>query len=318
MTPEQEAQAAAALKAEQVAQQQTSQRLAAELAAVAAVLIGAGLRNATPDVLRTLVRRLLTELTPSARSALEVAQARGVTLGRQLAGETGRDDPPLKDATLQRTIDMADNRAGDHLDDAVVLSTKLPMTDPDDTMAVIAKAQGAVSSQKMTAAWVTHRSIALGVAEVARERRRNVVWVAERDACLHCLAYQGHVVAPGRPFLPGLTYADKSLNQIGPLLGPPLHPHCRCQLELTELETGSIDPGLAREAARSVARGLTDHASEPARFRAADRLVKGAIGASLLPKSVLDRARRNLRDGAFKARPESPAARAEIARRQRK
>ena len=40
MTPEQEAQAAAALKAEELAQQQASQRLAAELAAVAAVLIG--------------------------------------------------------------------------------------------------------------------------------------------------------------------------------------------------------------------------------------------------------------------------------------
>lgn len=313
MTPEQEAQAAAALKAEEVAQQQASQRLSAELAAVAAVLIAAGLRNATPDVLRTLVRRLLTELTPAAASALEVARARGVTLGRQLAGETGLDRPPLEDEALQRVIDTSDSRAGAHLDAAVLLSTQLPMTDRDDVMAVLGKARSALNTQKADAAWVTHRSIALGVAEVARERGHHVVWVAERDACLHCLAYQGRVTAPGVPFPPGLTYADKALVQFGLLLGPPLHPHCRCQLELTDLEAGTLDVGLAREAARSVARGLTDHASEPARFRAADRLVKSAT--TLLPKSVLDRARRNVRDRRFKDRPDSTGARAEIARR---
>jgi len=313
MTPEQEAQAAAALKAEELAQQQASQRLAAELAAVAAVLIAAGLRNATPDVLRTLIRRLLTELTPAAASALEVARSRGVTLGRQLAGETGLDRPPLEDEALQRVIDTSDSRAGAHLDNAIVLSTQLPMTDRADVMAVLGKARSALNTQKADAAWVTHRSIALGVAEVARERGRNVVWVAERDACLHCLAYQGRVTAPGVPFPPGLTYADKALVQFGLLLGPPLHPHCRCQLELTDLEAGTLDVGLAREAARSVARGLTDHASEPARFRAADRLVKSAT--SLLPKSVLDQARRNIRDGVFKDRPDSTGAKAEIARR---
>lgn len=313
MTPEQERREKAAIAAEEAAQAQASARLAAELAAVAAVLLSALIRKASPDVLRTLVRRMLSEIVPSARTALEVARARGLELGHRMEGdqETGR----MYDATMQRVIDEVDRRAGDHLDDAIVLSTKLPMTDQADVMAVIGKAQGAVKSQKTSAAWVTHRSIALGMAEVARERGRNLVWVAERDACLHCLAYQGHVVAPGKPFPPGLTYADKSLAQLGPILGPPLHPHCRCQLELTDLEAGTVDVPLAREAARSVARGLSDFASEPATRRAADRLVKGALGASLLPKSVLDRARRNLRDGKFKARPDSPQAKAEIARR---
>src|SRR6187549_699936 len=314
MTPAQEDQAAAALKAEEIAQQQASQRLAAELAAIAAVLIAAGLRNATPDVLRTLVRRLLTELTPAAGSALEVARARGLDLGQgELSSSERPAGPGIPDATLQRVIDTSDTRAGAHLDNAIQLSTQLPMTDQADIMAVIGKAQAAVRTQATDASWVTHRSIALGVAEVAREHGQNIVWVAERDACLHCLAYQGRVTAPGLPFPPGLTYADKALVQFGLLLGPPLHPHCRCQLELTDLEAGTLDVGLAREAARSVARGLTDHASEPARFRAADRLVKSAT--TLLPKSVLDRARRNVRDRKFRDRPDSTGAKAEIARR---
>lgn len=305
---------AAALKAEQEAQAQASARLAAELAAVAVILVSALMRGATPDVLRTLVRRLLSELVPSARSALEVAITRGVVLGN--AGKVdARTSTPLHDEVLQRVIDTSDDRAGAHLDAAIVLSTQLPMTDQADVMAVVGKAQAAVRTQRTDASWVTHRGIALGVAEVARESGLNVVWIAERNACLNCLAYAGRVVRPGAPFPPGLTYADKALVQLGPLLGPPLHPNCRCQLELTDLEPGDIDVALAREAARSVARGLTDHASEPARFRAADRLVKSAT--TLLPKSVIDRARRNLRDGAFKARPGSPEAAAEIARRNR-
>lgn len=315
MTTEQARREAAAVAAAEVAEQQASQRLAAELTAIAAVLIGAGLRGATPDTLRTLIRRLLSELVTSAQTALEVAAARGRTLGRSQAGETGRDDPPLADEVLQRIIETSDLRSAAHLDNAIQLSTQLPMTSSDDILAVISRAQGGVRTQRADASWVTHRGVALGVAEVARERQRAVVWIAERDACLHCLAYQGRVVEPGKPFPPGLTYADKSLPQLGALLGPPLHPHCRCQLEETDLEPGTIDPGLAREAARSVARGLTDHASEPARLRAADRLVKGALGSRLLPKSVLDRARRNVRDRRFKARPDSAAARAEIARR---
>lgn len=314
MTPEQERREQAAIAAEQAAQAQASQRLAVELAAVAAVLLAALLRKASPDVLRTLVRRMLSEIVPAAATALMVARSRGNLLGQELVGQRQPGpNSPIPDEVLQRVIETSDVRAGAHLGNAIVLSTQLPMTDEADVMAVLAKARGALSTQKADAGWVTHRSIALGVAEVARERGRNLVWVAERDACLHCLAYQGHVVAPGSPFPPALTYADKSLSQLGPLLGPPLHPNCRCQLELTDLEPGTLDVGLAREAARSVARGLTDFASEPARIRAADRLVKSAT--TLLPKSVLERAKRNVRDRKFKARPDSPAAQAEIARR---
>jgi hypothetical protein len=46
---------------------------------------------------------------------------------------------------------------------------------------------------------------------------------------------------------------------------------------------------LRREAQRSVARGWSEYASEPARLRAASRLVQQ--GATLLPKSVIETAR---------------------------
>jgi hypothetical protein len=164
--------------------------------------------------------------------------------------------------------------------------------------------------------------MALAKHVAAAEIGLNLVWVAERDACLNCLAYQGRVVGPREIFPGGLTYGDHPLRPYGELVGPPLHPNCRCQLDTTNLPAGSLDVGLAREAARSVARGLTDYASDKARFRAVNRLVSGTTGlpdAALirLPRSVLGRAARNAAAGTFRFRPDSPDARAEIRQRAR-
>lgn len=164
--------------------------------------------------------------------------------------------------------------------------------------------------------WTAHRSKILAQLKAAEDEGQAVVWVAERNACPNCLAYQGHVVAPSQPFPAGLTYGDHALKPYGELIGPPLHPHCRCELELTDLEPGSLDLPLAREAARSVARGLTDHASAPAKLRATKRLLARKDKAGLLPKSVQERAGRNAAAGAYKARPGSPAAKLEIVQRQ--
>lgn len=163
--------------------------------------------------------------------------------------------------------------------------------------------------------WKAHRSKILGQSTAAKEAGANVVWVAERNACPSCLAYQGHVVAPGQAFPTGLTYGDAPIAPYGKLVGPPLHPHCRCELEETDLEPGTVDLNLAREAARSVARGLTDHASSAAKIRATRRLLARADRSGLLPKSVRERAARNVADAEFKDRPGSPGARREIAKR---
>lgn len=166
-------------------------------------------------------------------------------------------------------------------------------------------------------AWKAHRTLVLAQVDKARKAGQNVVWVAERNGCTTCLAYQGHVVAPGQEFPAGLTYGDAPIKPHGKLIGPPLHPHCRCELESTDLEPGALDLPLAREAARSVARGLTDYASEPAKIRATRRLLAKADKAGLLPKSVAERAARNVAASKYKDRPGSPGARAEIAKRAR-
>jgi hypothetical protein len=99
-------------------------------------------------------------------------------------------------------------------------------------------------------AWKAHRAKILAQVKAAKDAGQSVVWVAERNACPSCLAYQGHVVAPGQEFPPGLTYGDTPIRPHGKLVGPPLHPHCQCELEETYLEPGTLDLALAREAAR--------------------------------------------------------------------
>lgn len=138
---------------------------------------------------------------------------------------------------------------------------------------------------------------------VAQANGVGLLWVAERDACVHCLAYAGKTVEPGEQFAADLTYGDKPLIQpeerADGLVGPPLHPNCRCTVRPYSVEwDAELPAALEREARRSVALGFKLE-SEPSavRLRAADRLLKS--GRAGLPKTVAVRARRAVAQGAF-------------------
>lgn len=130
------------------------------------------------------------------------------------------------------------------------------------------------------------------------------VWVAERDThvCLTCLAYSGHTVKAGGSFPAGLTFGKKSTVKAR-LKTPPAHPACRCQLwpwseDWPQSSSVGFPDALRREAERSVLRGESGE-SEPARLRAADRLLKRGTD---LPKTVKARARRAVKVGRFPTR----------------
>lgn len=153
-----------------------------------------------------------------------------------------------------------------------------------------------------------------GLLEAVNEAGVPRVWVAEADACLHCLAYSGEVAQPYRPYPSGLTfYIDpngdpKPLKTVGFVWGPPLHPNCRCSQEpylgsldypvmpWEQAET-TVSDALKREARRVVALGRSGTDSQPARLRAASALLARGAG---LPKSVQARARAAVRAGAFR------------------
>jgi hypothetical protein len=299
-----------------------SRDLRRQLAAATAVILAAQEHGRRGQDLRSVVERVLQSIQPRAAELLVSAMTLAWRLGRRQVLGGVQTGPAVPDGVLARVVMGADDRARGRLVRAVELAQVLPLERPGDVAAVLAAARRAVTGLETDAGWVVHRSLAMGKHQAAAESGWSLVWVAERNACLHCLAYAGRVIAPYGEFPSGLSYGDHPLRPYGPLVGPPLHPNCRCQLDRTNLRPGELDIGLAREAARSIARGLSDYASNPARFRAVDRLVNGATGlpdAALvqLPRSVIDRARRNFRDGQFRFRPGSPQARAVITQRAR-
>jgi hypothetical protein len=147
---------------------------------------------------------------------------------------------------------------------------------------------------------VANEGINSGAADVARAAGLRLIWVAERNACLDCLAHAGYAVEPGDVF-PAVSYDPVRPGKFMAVKWPPLHPNCRCQVRVYAGPAGAppadrsaLDPAarLAAEARRSVVYQWTDYASG-VRMRAAAAYLLD-MGAGLAP-SVERRARAALR-----------------------
>lgn len=124
---------------------------------------------------------------------------------------------------------------------------------------------------------------------------QKAVWIAERNACVHCLAYQG--VARSKDGFPGgLTYGDKPISHER-IPNPPLHPNCRCELRVVSKDDKEIQKGLVREAQRSIVRGFSlESEPESLRLRATKRLLAKGVN---LPESVKKYGQRSVNKGEY-------------------
>lgn len=126
-----------------------------------------------------------------------------------------------------------------------------------------------------------------------------LMWVAERDACIHCQSLSGRVVVLGGRFSAVDTLADRPLRWRRYTGSPPRHPGCRCRVvPWFDTPAGrNAQAALMREARRSIVRGFSmPSESGPARIRAARRLL--ARGANL-PRSVEEYGRQAVQAGRF-------------------
>lgn len=128
-----------------------------------------------------------------------------------------------------------------------------------------------------------------------------LMWVPERDACVRCARYAGlRLLRPGDRFPGGLSYdPEQDTTDAMTVKGPPLHPHCRCELQqVRKGDSEDASAALRREADRSVLKGWSlESESNAARERAAKALLQSGVQA---PASVKAEARRRLRgDGPF-------------------
>jgi hypothetical protein len=212
-----------------------------------------------------------------------------------------RSGPPLE-------LPDPDKAVSEAVEQAARLAETLPMDTMRDLRAVQGRANTGVSQARGHARWAANEGINAGVSEVARAAGLRLIWVSERNACLHCLGHAGYAVEPGDTF-PIVSFDPLRPDMFGAVPFPPLHPNCRCQVRTYDGPAGRPPQDrtapapaarLAAEARRSVVYQWTDFASGVRARAAAERLLD--VGASL-PKSVEDRAGRALRSGRTVNRP---------------
>lgn len=248
---------------------------------------------AGPALAGLILRRLGGLSWPAMNRGLQLAAVHARDLGVSI-GSRGTRVRNLRGPVPE--VPDLDRDTRDRVQEAVSLVRTLDMDTVRDRDRAAGRVRAIRSRAEGTVRYTVHDGANGGIAAVARRLRKRIIWLPERDACLHCLAYAGWAVAPDAGFPPGLTYGDRPLREDS-VPHPPLHPGCRCSVELHDGPAGppsddrsqaDAPARLAAEARRSVVYGWTAHASAPATLRAMDRLL--TQGAGLAP-SVERRAR---------------------------
>lgn len=253
---------------------------------------------------RSVLVAALAGLGVRAANRLAQVVAAGLTLGLRHAAAVLGDTTvqPAPSRSLRVAAAAVQRQVAEELAGAVEAARTVELARYSDATAAVGRATAAVGRADAGTRWVANRAVNEGVTAVADDAGAQRLWVAERNACLTCLAYAGLLADPGEPFPAGRTFGDKS-TVVEALAGPPAHPNCRCRISpwLGVVASAGVDlpEAMRREAQRTVLRGWSQHTSEPARLRAADRLLRAHL---LVPKSVADRARRAVAAGSFDSR----------------
>lgn len=257
-----------------------------------------GLRGTIRKLLDAYAAKILAS-SPQLRARLHDSIRQGLTLGARTLPKARPVLAPSK--ALTAAVDRLERAMRADLADAADFAANSRLDRYPDVTAMLAKANAAANRAEATTRWVANRSVTEGITAAAEHQGVPRMWVAERDACLTCLAYAGHIVGPGEQFPAGLTYGG-SWEVREPLEGPPAHHNCRCRLtpwlgtEPPYLGV-QLPTALKREAERSVLTGASAYASQAARLRAADQLLKTKLSG--LPESVKKRARGDVDRGYF-------------------
>lgn len=258
------------------------------------------LKRLNTRVLQPPMAQVRARIKSGAREALTA----GLSVALEEAEEAGVDVPDVDDLPprvthlspiLHARVDALEAvMRSKLLKTDVLIKHSMTMTDVLESLAV---AKQGLNVAVMVARTTTNEASNEAITAVAREVDDLVsVWRSERDACLHCLAYQGQIDT-GDGYPEGRTFGKTALDT-GPVSGPPLHPNCRCTQSLVHKDAASpLAKALEREAKRSVLRGWSlESESEKSRLDAAKRLVDRG---TTLPKSVQEYARRSVKSGGF-------------------
>lgn len=239
--------------------------------------------------------RILKLTAPALGADLAAAVLAGFDLGLVRSAADADIDPPARAAAPKLLVAQAAKSQRD-IADLVAKARKLARAGVDPDVA-LAPLLGAAASAKRNVTTLVNAAGNEGVVASAKAAKLKVVWVAETNACVHCLAYSGRTTVAGKDWPAGLSYLGSNPYE-PPGTNPPLHPNCRCTLEV--LVEPSYATALRREADRSVLRGFSlESESMRVRVAAAERLLEQGVDA---PKSVIAYAARSVKAGEFTTR----------------
>lgn len=288
----------------------TTASVAAVAGPLAAILLAVYVawRNRVSATAQAAVRRRAAAALSRLRPDVAAALARQVVAGQRLGDLRTRNlisksrelsttpvgnsrDFDTTDPLIRDALRAANPAVLDRLD-ALAARLAAPIRTDADIAAIEAAERSAAKAAERYATRVANRSVAAGAAKAAGDFGERLVWVAERDACIHCAAYAGATAEPDGDFHPAAAFDPHPLPwSAHGLIGPPLHDWCRCRVMPA---TAWNVLALRREAQRSVARGFSAFDSVPQRLAASGLLLAGRTGdRNRLPKSVVERAGRD-------------------------
>lgn len=246
------------------------------------------------SVLAPLAASAATRIDQSVAEVAVSSAARAARQARVTGAPGARTPTPHEVRSVQAEVQKAAKeqtvRAAAMLRDATTLN---------QAERALSSAGALANRLENAATWHVNQANADAFTQVQRANPVLVrMWRAERDACVHCLAYQGHYCETADDEFPaGLTFAEEPLTN-GPVPNPPLHGRCRCELVLVHRDrVEPLSEAYKREAQRSILRGTARPSeSESLRVDAAGRLLDSGTN---LPASVQRIAKRAVRTGHF-------------------
>jgi hypothetical protein len=236
--------------------------------------------------------------------AILTAAGRSQALGiRQAFVEAGLD-PVERPVVLDLAVHDYANGIAEKASELVDRASRMAATVRKGSFAAVTStvsvAEQGANQIDRAARTVVNEQANNGIGTVAKELGARELWVAERDACVHCLALSGHLADQETGlFDASLTFGGKPLDWLPEdgLTGPPRHPNCRCRKTLwfghDAAGAASITHDWAGAIAEAQARG--DQVAEDAAHKAAAAARKSA--AFDLPAALRREAERSVLKG---------------------
>lgn len=247
----------------------------------------------------------ISALTEAVGAAVTTATEQGAAFVEGASGKAAakRVDAPATDLSAERKAVREAVADGLKESKAILRKPVIERLGLRGLLSGLRRARNALGRVKSTITSSVNQNVTKTMqATATANKAKYEVWVSERDACVNCLAYAGRIVQKGEDFPGGLSWDPKQKDSKAKGVRPPLHPHCRCRpvpWDPAWARDGevSLPEAVSREAQRSIARGFSlPSESNAARIRALKELLSGNPN---LPKAVLERARRDLKNGEF-------------------